>query len=201
MLCPCCRQPLPEQAPACPHCEFSHASAAQYFGELPKLEFPLTDLAGVLGSWKKRAVRDALLGMSRVFPQLSFAAVLAESDARVPLGSHAFWLFNSGGLNAAQESGGRCRLVLLVLDVQNTRAACMIGYGLEPFVPQETLERVAAAALPDLKRQDHAAAVIAALHCARTEFATVAQTIPHEIELFESGQTAGATGETSAFAY
>jgi len=201
MRCPCCRRPLPEQAPACPHCEFSLASAAQYFGELPKLEFPLTDLAVALGLRKRRSVRDALLGMSQVFPQLSFAAVLAKSDARVPLGAHAFWLFNLGGLSAAQESGGLCRLVLLVLDVENTRAACMIGYGLEPFVPEESLDRVAAAALPDLQRKAHAAAVIAALHRARTEFATVAKTIPRGSQSSEAGQPAGIPGERPVFAY
>jgi hypothetical protein len=192
---------LPEQAAACPHCEFSLASAAQYFGELPKLEFPLTDLAGALGIWKKRTARDALLGMSETFPQLSFAAVLAECNARVPLGAHAFWLFNLGGLCAAQESGGLCRLVLLVLDVKHIRAACMIGYGLEPFVRQETLDRVAAAALPELQRNDCAAAIIAALHIARTEFANVAETIPRDSDLLEGGQTAGATGERPVFAY
>lgn len=201
MRCPCCRRPLPEQGPACPHCEFSLASAAQYFGELPKLEFPLTDLAAALSFRKKRSVREALLGMTQVFPQLRFAAVLARSDPRVPLGAHAFWLFNLGGLTAAQESGGLCRLVLLVLDVENARAACMIGYGLEPFVPEESLDRVAAAALPDLQRKAHAAALIAALHRLRTELATVARTIPRGCESFETGPSAGVPGERPAFAY
>ncbi len=190
---------MPGQIPACPQCHFSQASASQYFGDPAKLEFPLTDLAGVLGFWKKRAVHEALLAMSPAFPQLSFSAVLVESDPRVPLGAHAFCLFNTGGLSAAQDSGALCRLVLLVLDVANTRAACMIGYGLEPFIPQETLDRIAAAALPDLQRRNPAAAIIAALQCARIKFAAAAP--PREQAQIESGQKPGAASEGAAYAY
>ena len=165
------------------------------------LEHPLTDLVAALGAMKKRAVREALLGMSRTFPQLSFAAVLAQVETRVPLAAHAFWLFNTGGLTAAQESGGLCRLVLLELDVPNARAACMIGYGLEPFVPQDALDRIAGAALPDLQKGDPAAAILAALETARTEFAAVSQNIPRAFGLADTGQTASAGGSKEAFAY
>lgn len=201
MRCPCCRQPLADQAPACPHCEFNLASAGQYFGQPPTLEFPLTDLAGVLGFGQRRPVRDALLAMSTTFPQLSFAAVLVKSDARVPLGAHAFWLFNAGALTAAQDSGEHCRLVLLLLDVAHTRAACAIGYGLEPFIPQEALDRIAAAALPDLQRGKCTPAIFASLECARREFAAVAETIPRAFGLSGGEPGPDSTNEAAAFAF
>ena len=201
MRCPACQLPLHEFAPACAHCSFDLAVAARIFGAPPQMEFPLTDPAGAIGPAKKRAVTMALLEMSQTFPQLSFAAVLVQVDAQIPLPAHTFWLFNTGGLTAPQESGGLCRLVLLELDVTNSRAACMIGYGLEPFIPQTVLDRIAAAALPDLQRQDHAAAILAALQCARTEFAAVAETITRGFGLSVGGQTAGARSEEAAFAY
>ena len=201
MHCPACQQPLHEQAPACPHCAFDLAAAGRVFGAPLELEFPLTDLAGVLGAWKRRSVSEALLGMSQTFPQLHFAAVIAQVEARVPLAAHTFWLFNTGGLSAPQESGGLCRLVLLELDVANARAACMIGYGLEPFVPQDALDRIAAAALTDLTKGDAASAIFAALEVARAEFATVSQTIPRAFGLADAGQTAGAGSEEAVFAY
>lgn len=200
MPCPCCRRPLPDEAAACPHCEFSLASAGQYFGELPRLESPLSDLTGALGFWKKRAVRDALLRMSQVFPQLRFAAVLADPPPGVPLAAHAFWLFNQGGLCAAQESGGQCRLVLTVLDVRNARAACMIGYGLDPFVQQDPLDRIATAAAMTLQTGDPAAAVLKALEAARTEFADACRANPRQTSRVDAPQSAAA-GSATAYAY
>lgn len=201
MLCPSCRQTLHEHSSACPHCGFDQPSAARYFGAPVELEHPLTDLAGLLSNSKKRQLREALLGMSQTFPQLRFAAVITKVEARVPLAAHTFWLFNNGGLSAPQESGGLCRLVLLELDVANARAACMIGYGLEPFVPQDALDRITSATLMNLARGDAASAILAALEVARTEFATVSQTIPRAFGLSDAGQTAASGDEAAAFAY
>lgn len=201
MHCPACRQTLHENVPACPHCGFDLAATVRVLGAAPQLEFPLTDFTGALDPAIKHNVTEALLEMMRKFPQLRFAAVIGHVDARIPLAAHAFWLFNLGGLSMQQESGNQCRLVLLELDVANSRAACMIGYGLEPFIPQDALNRIAAAALPDMLRHDHAAAVIAALQCARAEFATVAETIPRGFGLSDGGQSASAGNEEAAFAY
>jgi hypothetical protein len=201
MRCPSCRQSLPEEAPACPHCQFNLVSAGHFFGQAPELEFPLTDLAGVLSPWKRRAVRDGLLAMSSSFPQLSFAAVLSESDARLPLAAHAFWLCNAGGLTAPQESGGKCLLVLLVLDVKHTRAACTIGYGLEPFVSPEALDRIAAAALPELQKGAPAGAILAALEAARTELVTVSLAIPRAFGLMAAEDAMAPGSDQPAFAF
>jgi uncharacterized membrane protein YgcG len=201
MHCPACHQLLHEHSAACSYCGFDLAAAGRAFGEPPELEFPLSDLTGRLSLLAKRALREELLRMSRRFPQLSFAVVLASLNARTPLPAHAFWLFNTGGMTAPQEAGGMCRLVLLELDVPNARAACMIGYGLEPFVPQETLDSIADAALPDLEAGDPAAAVLAAMETARTAFATVSQTIPRAFGLSDAGQTAAAGSEEAAYAY
>ena len=201
MHCPACRQTLHESVPACPHCGFDLAATVRVLGAAPQLEFPLTDFTGALDPAIKHNVTEALRAMTRKFPQLRFAAVVSHVDTRIPLAAHAFWLFNLGGLSAQQEAGNTCRLVLLEFDVTNARAACMIGYGLEPFIPQDALDRIAAAALPDLQRQDVAAAIIAALQCARKEFATVAETIPRGFGLSEGGQTSSTGNEEAAFAY
>jgi hypothetical protein len=200
MRCPCCRQTLFGSAPECPHCQFSFASAGPFFGEIPRLQFPLTDLAGVLSSWNKRKVRRSLLEMAAVFPQVKFAAVLLNADARVRLGAQAFWLFNSGTLVPAQESGDLCRLVLLVLDASRPRAACMIGYGLEPFVPPEAIDRIAAAAANELRNGSPAAAILKALEGARFEFARVWQAMPRGLQ---QGQPEPSTlvDETEVFVY
>lgn len=201
MRCPACRQTLHESLPACPHCAFDLAATIRVLGAAPILEFPFTDLTSILSPEEKQSVTTALLELTQKFPQLRFAAIITQVDARIPLAAHAFWLFNLGGLSAPQESGNQCRLVLLELDTANSRAACMIGYGLEPFLPLDVLDGIANAALPDMQRHDHAAAIIAALQCARSEFAALAEAMSRRLGLTEGGEHGGATNEDAAFAY
>ena len=200
MRCPCCRQPLPSAAAECPHCRFSFASAQRYFGGGAPLEFPLSDLAGRLGWRQSRRVRRRLLGMAEVFPQIQFAAVLLEAREDVPFAAQAFWLFNGGGLAPAQESGHLCRLMLFVLDVAQSRAACMVGYGLEPFIPPEALNRIAGAAADGLGRGQPAEAMLKALAAARVELARICQTLPRVEKPMPTETSAGPSGAES-FAY
>lgn len=201
MRCPACRLSLQENAPACPHCSFDLAATVRVLGAAPILEFPLTDFTGALSLAKKHSVTAALLEMTQTFPQLRFAAVICQVDAQIPLPAHAFWLFNNGNLTSPQESGRLCRLVLLELDVPNARAACMIGYGLEPFIPQDALDRIAVAALPNLQNGDPASAILAAMKLMRLEFAAVCQSITHAFGLPDAGQATTAMSVEAEFAY
>jgi hypothetical protein len=200
MRCPCCRQPLLSPVPECPHCQFSFASAAQYFGGGTQLEFPLSDPAGKLGFRQKRKVCRMLLAMASVFPQLKFAAVLIQADAKVPFPAQAFWLFNGGALIPAQESGSLCRLVLLVLDAAQPRAICMVGYGLEPFIPPDALNRIAASAAKELQSGDPASAILQALAALRVELARVCQAMPRVKQPAQT-ESPVVPGEAEAFAY
>jgi hypothetical protein len=103
-------------------------------------------------------------------------------------------------LVSAQESGGLCRLVLLVLDTAQPRAACMIGYGLEPFVPPDAIDRIAAAAANDLPTGHPATAILKALEAARVELAKVWQTMPRAVQQAQP-QPSTAVSEAEAFAY
>ncbi len=201
MRCPACRQSLLESVPACPHCGFDLAATIRVLGAAPVLEFPLSDFAGALSPAKKNSVTAALLEMTQTFPQLRFAVVICKVDVQIPLAAHAFWLFNTGGLTSPHESGSLCKLVLLELDVSNSRAACMIGYGLEPFVPQDAMDRIADAAIPGLQKGDSAAAIIGAIEMTRVELATVCQSITQAFSQVNAGQTAAAGSEDTAFAY
>lgn len=139
--------------------------------------------------------------MTQIFPQLNFSVVLSHVDAQIPLPAHAFWLFNGGGLASPQQSGNLCRLVLLDLDPTNARAACMIGYGLEPFIPPDALDRIALAAIPGLQAVDVSSAILAALESARTELAAVSQAISQSNGLANKEQTMMAGNDEAEYAY
>lgn len=200
MTCPACRELLHEHAPACPQCGFSLASADQAFGIPPRLNPELTDLAGVLSQRDEKRIRETLAGLHTRFPQLAFACVLTRIAPQIPLPVCVFWLFNRGGLSTPMEKGGACRLVLLVLDAEAGRAACMVGYGLEPFVSDDVLCRITAAAQPALQEHEYAEAAIQAFAQAEQELAAIAKAVPQGFGLHE-GNTANATETDEVFAY
>ena len=200
MLCPACRAALGEHDPACPQCGFNLAAADQVFGMAPQLNPELTDLAGVLSPGDQDKVLHALRRNHRRFPQLTFACVLTRLPAQMPLPVCAFWLFNRGGFVTALEKGGACRLVLLVLDADHGRAACMIGYGLEPFVPANLVQSIADAALPALRGHDYAQALLDALDLASQELTVIAETLPQGFGL-NHAESASLAEPVEAFAY
>lgn len=183
MLCPACRQLIQEQAPACPQCGFDLTRAQRHFGAAPHFTGEITDLAGVLSDGDKKLIREALQKHEARFPQLRFAAVVTRVPPQMPMRAHAFWLFNQPGMNSPMDKGGACRLVLIAVDADERRVACMVGYGLEPFVGQEALDRIMTAALPALQEQDYACAITDALDHAATELAAISRRIPEAFGL------------------
>ena len=183
MLCPACRSLIHERAPACLHCGFDLAAAERFFGLPPQLNNGVTDLAGALRPRERRNVAQALYKARIHFPQLRFSTVISRLPLHVPIRAYAFWLFNQPALNTPMEKGGACRLVLFAMDVEHQRLACMVGYGLELFVGEDTLERILSAAQRTLSAQDYAGAILAALEQAETELASLSRGIPEAFGL------------------
>lgn len=162
--------------------------ADRMFGIPPQLNADLTDLAGVLSQRDGRRVLDAIEKTGARFPQVTFACVITRVPMQVCLPVFTFWLFNRGSLVPPTDKGGGCRLLLLVLDADQGRAACMIGYGLEPFVNDTVLQGIADAAGPALSAQEYAEALIAALACVEGDLSRVVEAIPEGFGLSEVGE-------------
>ncbi len=117
----------------------------------------------------------------------------------MPLRAYTFWIFNQGILTSLMDKGGACRLVLLTVDADAGRAACMVGYGLEPFVGEDSLDRIVSAALPSLGELDYAGALTTALAQADAELTTISEGLPQAFGLHDEEDEL-APG-TEAFAY
>lgn len=160
MNCPACHTAaLEEHEPACRACGFSLERLAQTMGIPPVLTGPVADLTRSLTGRDRRAQLRGIHALHQRFPQLSFAAVLADLDPSVPMSVHAFWLFNKGSLFSAVERGGDCHGVLFLVDVPRLQAITMIGYGLEPFVSEMHLEVCLTAASASVKSGQFGAAI------------------------------------------
>ena len=140
MRCPACQSPVFENDPACGQCGFAVDVADRAYGVPPALHKPVTDPRRTLSSFARRRVLRKVAQIEHHYPQLELAVLLLDVPKQTPMSAYAFWLFNRGQLSSAVDKGGKNRLVMLLVDVESERAAAMVGYGLEPFLPERQLD-------------------------------------------------------------
>lgn len=187
MRCPACQHTVLEHEQGCAGCGFSLDALSAVMGIPPTLGTPLADLAGALSGGARKAVLRAAGLLHQRFPQLSFAAVLMDVPAEVPLAVEAFWLFNKGSLFSAVERAGDNHGVLLLVDVPRDRAVAMIGYGLEPFVSEVVLEVCLTAAGGSLRRGLHGAAIEVFVRELERQLSDLVRELPRAFGYAEGG--------------
>jgi len=185
MRCPACQQETFETADQCAQCGFSLPALEKLMGFAPNLKPDVTDMAGELTKKELNMVRRGIARLEHRFPQLRCAVVVSSTPPNITLPLHAFWLFNKGGLTSAVERGGANRLVLIVLDPEADKLACMIGYGLEPFVSEGRLIASLQAALPFLAADEPGAGIVACIAHLEVHLAEVAVSIDKAFGLGE----------------
>jgi uncharacterized membrane protein YgcG len=163
MHCPYCRTPLTETVAECPACKLTLARANTLLGPVPRLSAGLTDSSRVLRRSAADRVRRALEHFHRRFPQLAAHVVLRDFLPKYPIELQAFWLFNTAGLCKAQDKAGCCRTILLAIDPPQGLAALTLGYGLEPFVRDEALDRLLELAGPAWRGGHFASGILTVL--------------------------------------
>jgi uncharacterized membrane protein YgcG len=146
MNCPFCANPAFEGIETCSLCGFSLASLDRIFGAIPRLTPELCDNAQVFGPAHIKRLRTAMAAFHVRFPQSSFHIVTDNLPATTNLKAYAFWLFNRASLSSDLNRGAGNHDFLLTIDAANKRAALIVGYGLEPFVNNQHLDQVLAAA-------------------------------------------------------
>jgi len=95
-----------------------------------------------------------------------------------PLEVQVFWLFNTAGLFAEDTKGGRNHGILLVLDPPHGRSGLMIGYGLEPFVSDEAMDRLLELAEPSWQRGDYPGGILVVLRNLGTLLESISAALP-----------------------
>ncbi len=163
MRCPACQSQSIGDETACPRCGFSIGIVDRMLGAAQPLDTPVADLSGALKAAETRRIAAVVKRIEHRYPQAQLALVVSPVPADVPLAVYIFWLFNRGRISSAVEREGDNHLVLLLIDpgeAKGGRAACMIGYGLEPLIEQSQLDQCLAHIKPELTAGDHAGAAI-----------------------------------------
>jgi len=163
MQCPYCRTLLIETSKECPSCQLSLHAANSLLGPLPRTIRGLTDTIGLLDKGEDQKINRVLTEIGRKFPQVNIHVMLAKFDPKFPISTHLFWLFNHGDFCATESKGGKNHDILLGLDSKNGKIGLIVGYGLEPFLPQKALDHTLEKAQPSLAAQDFAGAILIVL--------------------------------------
>lgn len=173
MFCPYCQAPAFESTPQCPRCGFSLERVSAFFGVMPRLDPGISDLAGLFRPRDARRIQDATARLHDRFPQVTFSIVTTTLEPAQPLTAYAFWVFNRGGICVDLARGGKSRDLLLTLDAANARASLMIGYGLEPFVSQASLQDIVNQGAPHFARDHWVDGIVTVVDATTQALATV----------------------------
>lgn len=158
--CPFCQNPVLENSPSCPKCSLSIEGATALLGPVPLLNCGITDTTQTLSNKHRRHIKSATANFERSFPDSNLNIILRDFDPKYNLSTHLFWLFNTAGLSALSSKNEENQDILLGLDPSNGRLGLMVGYGLEAFIPKETVTALLETARPLLEQGKLAQAVL-----------------------------------------
>ncbi len=146
MRCPYCRHSLKELSPECPGCRLNLQRATAILGPVPRIELTVSDSTDALSKGGHRQIRKRIKALHERFPQVDFQVVIRNFPEDHPFELYVFWLFNQGALHSDHHKAGDNHGVLLVIDPVTGRSSLMVGYGLEPFIAESSLDEVLAMA-------------------------------------------------------
>ena len=159
LTCPYCQNPVLENSPSCPKCALTIEGATTLLGPVPLLNRGLTDTTETLSNRENRSIKSAIMKFERTFFESHLNIVLREFDPKFNLSTHLFWLFNTAGLSPQSSQNEANQDILLGLDPRSGRIGLMVGYGLEPFVPQEAIATLLEGSRPLLEEGKTAEAI------------------------------------------
>jgi len=142
MRCPYCQGPLNPSASECPACRLSYPRTCTLLGVVPRVSPLVADTTGTLRPADLKRVMRQLARMRRRFPQFVPQVVMHRFPAEHPFSMHAFWLFNAADFAGTSHRGRDNHALMLAIDPYRGEAAIVPGYGLEPFLTRDALDRL-----------------------------------------------------------
>lgn len=154
-------------------------------GPMPIIVGGISDAPKILKSRDLTRVNNARQHFQRQFPQSRMNIVIRIFTQDVPFSAVLFWVFNTAGLSEEAARRGKNRDILIVVDPKRLEAGLMLGYGLEPFVPQKALDHLVDRAAPLLGVQEYAQALCNLIDGLSQLLSTISQDISQNLGLLE----------------
>jgi uncharacterized protein len=134
--------------------------------EVPAIEHPVTDLAGVLSPAEEESIARELVE-HRAATGVQLAVLVLDSTHPDDIADFAQRVFTAWGGGSAERDDG----ALFVLAIADRRSRLHLGYGLEPVVPDAAAQRMLDALRPSLQDSRYADATHALVSDFRTRTA------------------------------
>ncbi|CAN5800003.1 hypothetical protein BH20VER1_BH20VER1_14970 [soil metagenome] len=163
MKCPACAVVLTEPAPSCPACKFTLRRLDPKFGAVPRHSRYLTDRGGRLTMAEMNQLRDALRLFHKKFPQTLLSVFVMELPRGSSANEFAFWLANRARFSTVIKAHEENFDLLLVVDLAGKKASLAAGYGLEPHLEEQDLQKALDVLAGPLAGGDIAAGIHAAI--------------------------------------
>lgn len=133
------------------------------FGMVPRHSRFLTDRTGRIPMPEMSRLRGELRLFEKKFPQILLSIFVDELPAGTSVSAFAFWLANRARFNSLEKKQGENFDILLLIDLATHSAALTTGYGLEPYVPEQDLQKALDALAGPLRQDDIAGGIRACL--------------------------------------
>lgn len=162
---------------------------ANALGPVPVVFGGISDGSQIFNRTDTKKIKKLVDRYQRTFPQSRLHVVSRIFDQKVELPVIIFWVFNRAGLSQESAKQGNNRDIVILIEPNRRQAAMMVGYGLEPFLPQQALDRIIEQAQPYFSSEDYCEGLTIAVERLTELLKSVSQDLPAAVGL----QTALAT--------
>ena len=153
MRCPYCHSPLEENSAECPTCKLTLSRVSALLGPVPRTAPGIGETLRVLDKRSIKKLAARIDEMQRRFPQVKMHIIVRDFPSIYPFDLFLFLTFNHARLSIEAHKGCENRDILLVVDPSQARCGLTVGYGLEPFLREETLDHLLELAEPAFRDQ------------------------------------------------
>lgn len=158
-LCPSCGGEVGENHAACGYCGYGFEFATQLLPyEAPPLR-KFIDFDGCLTREDIRLGQRAVERLRIQFPQITLCTCLATVPSEVSLSEFGFWFFNQSVPNSPRLTERRLHSILFCIDPDRGEASLTVGYGLDPFIADQSLSACLAKIHKPLAARDYGKAI------------------------------------------
>jgi len=154
-LCPSCGDGVEDGMRACASCGYGFEFATRLLPyEAPPLR-KFIDYDGQLSRDDIKTGQRALEKLRAHFPQITLCTCIARVPKEVSLSEFGFWFFNQSVPNSPRLTERRLHSILLCIDPDRGGASLTLGYGLDPFIDDESLAQCLEKIRKPLAAQDY----------------------------------------------
>jgi hypothetical protein len=134
--CPRCSEPIHEGQPSCPVCDFSLSQVDSAFGSRRVRVQRLVDASQTINPDELEQLGQRIDRFELDFPQLVFAAYIADLPESTNLRELGFWMINRAIFDSPRSNDSA---ILLCINNRFLSASITLGYVPEQFLSEEAI--------------------------------------------------------------